>query len=100
MHWVQLLATGWVVVAALWGRRLEAHRRPGPIIKVERDGCVTILATMVSLTGGGPRWRTTPDHQLQQRPAHAQGMVLFAAFFVVMANLLAYAALDPGVRYG
>jgi len=32
-----------------------------------------------------------------------QGVVLFAAFFVIMANLLvdiAYAALDPRVRYG
>lgn len=32
-----------------------------------------------------------------------QGVVLFAAFFVIVANLLvdiAYAALDPRVRYG
>jgi peptide/nickel transport system permease protein len=32
-----------------------------------------------------------------------EGVVLFAAFFVIIANLLvdiAYAALDPQVRYG
>jgi ABC-type dipeptide/oligopeptide/nickel transport system permease component len=43
-----------------------------------------------------------PGDQLQ-RPAHDARVVLFAAFFVIMANLLvdlAYAALDPRVRYG
>lgn len=48
---------------------------------------------------GGATVQAITDNDLPM----IQGVVLFAAFFVIVANLLvdiAYAGLDPRVRYG
>jgi peptide/nickel transport system permease protein len=63
-------------------------------------GGVIVVEQLFGLPGlGAATVQAIGDNDLPM----VQGVVLFAAFFVITANLLvdlAYAALDPRVRYG